>query len=69
MGIKLIKDRKVRDYTFIDDNSLNLDKSLAGNKVSSPNKDKTKRDPPVTEPGPFPTGPRQRSSVLCNQRP
>lgn len=44
MGIKLIKDRKVRDYTFIDHDSLNLDKSLAGNKVSSPKKDKTKRD-------------------------
>jgi hypothetical protein len=36
--------QKVRDYTFIDDDSLNLDKSLAENKDSGSKKDKTQRD-------------------------
>jgi hypothetical protein len=44
VGIKLMKDRKVRGYTFIDDDSLNLDKSLAGNKDSGSKKGKTQRD-------------------------
>jgi hypothetical protein len=43
MGIKVIKDRKAKDYTFIDDDSLNLDKPVEKN-GSSVKKGKTERD-------------------------
>jgi hypothetical protein len=41
MGIKIIKERKVRDYTFIDD-SLSLNKSAE--EKPSVRKDKAERD-------------------------
>lgn len=42
MGIKIVKEKKARDYTFIDD-VMHLDKS-AEKKESSVKKDKTERD-------------------------
>jgi len=41
MGIKIVKENKVRDYTFIDE-SLKLEKSA--NKESSAKPDKPERD-------------------------
>lgn len=42
MGIKIVKEKKVKYYTFIDD-SLNLEKS-AEKKESNVRKDKAERD-------------------------
>lgn len=42
MGIKIVKEKKVKDYTFID-NNLDLEKS-AEKKESGVRKDKAERD-------------------------